>query len=624
MRKLLSAFLALALVSTFAAPALALDPAQDLDPPLWERWGYESYEDMLTYWTEGEYAETVADQRDWEARKDAYRAAHADELAAFDAEAYFLAEYPWYSSKEEYMEMYGLADQAAFEANLLDAYVIDRVAVEDYKAEWAALQAEEPERTALFLTELDGWFAANYYDYDDIEQYIEENSWLTCLEEAYLEFFEEWNGAYAFEQEQVLARAGFITAHGGAPGELGILLNDAYLTFPTDRAPYAKNGTAYADAETLSAALGIDVPAPIDGYAAVRSAAEKAGLHVYWDGMYNTVVLLDTTALAGRIDESFTILNGLLAQWAEPQAGTTKETDKLKGSLTLFDSLDGDKVLPFTLDAVTLHSAQGFQVTGKYDLSAAANLLKELADQGEEDIDTYLGELNDLLALVKGDFELRADYERGALYLKSALVDWLYTLSSYQEEELSPDTWYAASGLYDLSGHGTHQPSEKTTVGGLFCTSAEQSALWMSPALLYDEIQSSAEQAAQVFGDGAFTKSGQNWTLTFGLEDCAALLDTDVDDGYYSLPEKLELSLTIKSDGTVTGAFAYQSRDYDYGSEITRVTADFTLSPKSQKLTLEIHTKNAYQLILELSGSTAATTQEPATTPPPGANIVEY
>ncbi|SBW11174.1 exported hypothetical protein [uncultured Eubacteriales bacterium] len=613
MKKLLSAILTLALVCALTAPALAQEE------PLWQQWGYESYEDMLTYWTEEEYAESVADYRDWETRKEDYKAAHAAELAVFDAEAYFLEEYPWYSSKEEYMEIYGLADQAAFESNMLDSYVIDMIVIEDYKAEWAALQAKEPERTALFLAELGDWLAENYY-YDSADEYLENNLWLTCMEEAYLELFEEWNRAYAYEQEQALRRTDFITAHGGVPGELGVLLNDTYLSFPADRTPYAKNGAVYADAKTLSAALGIDVPAPLDGYSAVRSAAEKAGLRVYWDGYYNTVVLLDPTALAARIDEDFTILNGVLAKWNEAQTGSAKETLQFKGSLTLFDSLDGDKTGSFSLDSSTLRSAQGAQVTGRYDASSLADILRGLmGEMGYYTDGEDMEELDTLFALLKGSFELRVDNEEEMLYLKGDLLDWASAAYSYEDKLPPAGSWYAIS----LSGLEDSAPKlEGLTVGSLICALDQAD----HPAQIYDQILQHAARFAQVFGDGVFTKTGQNWTTSFGLEEYTALMsmDNEEDDSYYyDLPKILDLTLTVKSDGTVTGSFAYQPDDY-YSDAVTRITADFTLAPKSQKMTVEIHTKNTFKLTLELTGSTSATIQGPATVPPSGANVVEH
>lgn len=598
MKKLLSSILALILTLCLAVPALALGPAADTDPPIWQDWGYSSYEEMLSDgWTEDEYAELVCEAKESAARAAVYRASHAGELALFDADAYFTEEFSYYWEKAEYMAAFHLADQAAFQADMLESYILTQLFIEDCKDNWATLQAGEPERTALFLAELDSWLRQEY-GVKGIDAYLKVYDYYDCPEEVYLELFEEWNWEYVYQRERQREIADFITAHGGVPGSLGVMLNGQYLSFPQGRAPYSKGGAVYADAAILSKALGIELPAPIDGYVAVRSAAQNAGLTVYWDGEYQTAVLLDTAALAAQLDKEFTVVNGLLAKWTAAQGGTARETADLKGNITLFDSLDGDKIGSASLNMDLIRSPKGFQGTAKYDLSKLSTLIEALPSLSMSDLSL-------VKALQADALELRADYESGKLYLQGALLDFFSAHSSGR--------WHA----FDFP---TPLPAATATLGAVLVSMQAQPMYGENPVRFYDDAMTSAAQTALFLGDSAFVKQGEDYVLTLTREDYAALMGIE-EDWSYALPKKLDLTLTIKPTGCVTGTLVYQ---YDSYGAAFRILADFDLSPARQVLTLDVHIKNQLQIKLELTGSSVPTTQVPATVPPAGADIVEY
>ena len=75
MKKLLCIVLAAALVLSLGVGALAYE---DMDPPLWQRWGYNSLAEYLEDWdeTEEEYAAEVAEILAERAEQDAFIATY--------------------------------------------------------------------------------------------------------------------------------------------------------------------------------------------------------------------------------------------------------------------------------------------------------------------------------------------------------------------------------------------------------------------------------------------------------------------------------------------------------------------------------------------------------------------
>lgn len=684
MKKLFSACLALVLTVSLMAPAYGYE---DLTPPLWQQWGYGSLEEYLSsyeaseewyaeqveaqrafltwtesykaahasevaafdaefwleeayggYWTKEEYmslfelksdAEFAAKMMEsWlyglyseeltQKKLDDFKALHADEVTAFDADAYFTQRISWWGGdKASYMESVGLTDEAAFFDAMLFLYIGQLEAVQGYKEEWAALLVNEPERTALFLSELNDWLWSEY-SVHDLEGYKKDNPWLdsTCDEELYIQLFHAWNAPYEWEQTQAREREQFILERGGVPGTLGIMRNEQYLSFPEGRSPYYKNQTVYADAETLSTALGVEIPAPIDGYVSIRTAAESAGLTVFWDEEYQTVVLLDLEELAAGIDEDFTILNGLLAQWKTEADKNYQSNLSIKANATMFDSLDGDKTGAASVTASILQSAEGLQVRGSYDLSQVMSLIlsasggylpnQETVDQTRE--------------LLKSEFEYRLDLGSNAAYLKAAALTAIYARSF--DEPLSEDTWFSIPE-YENATIQTLFQMKSDTYGKAICAKLDEWNGWWAPVEYYDALQAAAVEAASIFGDGCFVQEGANWTLTLTNEDYTALENQGNGYGSYMTPDQFALKLTLKPDGVLSGNLFYQSQSYYDSSPVQRVTADFTLSLPSQKLTLELHTKNTYKATITLNATTTTTTKAPAVVPPEGANIVE-
>ena len=116
MKKLLSLLLVAVLLLGLSVTALAYE---DLEPPLWQRWGYDSLEEYLADWdeTEEEYAQEVADYLAERAEQDAL-------IASFDPETHDFTPPLWayygYASKAEMLENWEI-DEAGYAVAVDDA-----------------------------------------------------------------------------------------------------------------------------------------------------------------------------------------------------------------------------------------------------------------------------------------------------------------------------------------------------------------------------------------------------------------------------------------------------------------------------------------------------------------------
>ena len=481
MKKLLSILLALVMLSSLIVPALAAAPDNDLDPPLWRIWGFDSYEDMTDTWTEEEYAEDLAYILTFMETRTA-------ETALLRANAYGYYEETFaelYGTPQEFMTDWNETEEQ-FVTEMTVWQIMDLRDVEKYTAEWAKLCAEQPEHTSLFLAGLDAWFVEEYPWYDSFEEYA---GFLSCKEEAYLEVFEEWYWVYAQNQAVEQAKKDFITSHGGVPGQINVMVNGKCVKF-TDAAPEVAEGrtmvpfraifeslgaeVSYEDGKVhatlgdtaLDLTLGSDTMTKTgDGktetvkmdcapyakggrtYVPVRFIGEALGCDVQWDSYYNTAVITDLTALAAEIDKDFTIYNKLAAK-SVLTGKTQKSVGSGRADVTLFDTLNGDKTGQATFSYDLAASTAGASGKLEYDFTALWSLIEgyipmPLDLAGEEE---YTQNLELVKSLMKGSLDVRVDLEKGKVYL--SMPGLFEAMEGYLEEsgvQLPKDAWLSTS-----------------------------------------------------------------------------------------------------------------------------------------------------------------------------------
>ena len=654
MKKLLSILLTLALTLSLSAPALAAAPEEvplpDLmDPPLpvedtlvirdsgypmdaetvawleahpeeaaameadleqWAMtsWGYASVAEMAEAWGESE-----AYTRDMLLEEQVGTAMFRNtaryclgNLDGFDPDAWLRRAYPDYRDPEEaFMADYGLADRAAFEDYMEGDYTNHLIWMESLRSEIDAMLAENA--AALDGFDVDAYFTQEYPYYESQEEFMAGYTLLgraefeTYLTWEYLTYYAAPSDPWTDDSKEAL---------GGVPGELGIMVNGAYLTFTGDK-PYAEDGVTYVPAAQLGEALGLELTG---GYVPLRETAQAAGCEVWWDQDYETAVVIDTAALVEAIDSGFTALNGVLAK-STPAWERWAETEDWTVTLTMFDTLNGDKTYPMTLTQESLCGPEGLQAAGKYDLSALMTLLEQMG------LLEYVGEdeRKVVSAVLSGDYELRWDTGTGAMaFTASCLPDLLSMLGTPYPKEL----WFTLNGetTAELTGllSDLMDREEPVTVGAL-AWALTRSTSYGSPVFYWRDTVDFAGTLALFLGDDALVREGDAWVLRLGMDDLAALLGYGEEDaGTYLGLEAFALECAFGDDGSVTGSLLCLTPDESW-SPAMRVTAGWDLDLTGGTVEAEFHLKNQMKLTLTVSTALEETGEKPETGVPEGA-----
>lgn len=665
MKKLLSILLTLALTLSLSAPALAAAPEEvplpDLvDPPLpvedslvigdsgypmdaetvawleahpeeaaqleanleqWAMtsWGYASVAEMAEAWGESEayirdmlleeQVGTAMYQEEQQAAQAEYAAAHPGYLDGFDPDAWLRTAYPDYRDPEEaFIADYGLADRAAFEDYMEGDYTNHLIWMESLRSDIDAALAENA--AALDGFDVDAYFTQEYPYYESQEEFM---AGYTLLDRAEFETYLTWEYLTYYAAPSDPWTDDSKEALGGVPGELGVMVNGTYLTFTGDK-PYAEDGVTYVPADELGEALGLELTG---GYVPLRETAQAAGCEVWWDQAYETAVVMDPDALIGAIDSGFTALNGVLAK-NTPAWERWAETEEWTVTLTMFDTLNGDKTYPMTLTQESLCGPEGLQAAGKYDLSALMTLLEGMG------LLDYVGEdeRDVVTAVLSGDYELRWDMESGNMaFTASCLPDLLSMLGTPYPKEL----WFTLNGetTAELTGLLSDlMDREKPVTVGALAWALTRSTSYGSPVFYWRDAVDFAGTLALFLGDDALVREGDAWVLRLGMDDLAALLGYGEEDaGTYLGLEAFALECAFGDDGAVTGSLLCLTPDESW-SPAMRVTAGWDLDLTGGTVEAEFHLKNQMKLTLTGTSALEETGEKPETGVPEGAASV--
>lgn len=557
-----------------------------------------------------DYLESLEEKAARRNRVEAYEAAHPGAVASFDPVEYLKANYSAYREpKEAFMEDQDLVDEEDLFYYLFCAMLDGQEAREQRQARLDVFEATHPGVIAAF--DADAYYQKQNYYYSKAEYMsalgikTEEDFRYWMLDR----YMEEITGAERRKERIAAAKA----ALGGTAGELGIMLGGTYLDFPEGRAPYAQNGTTYADADTLSKALGVELEAGVSGYIQVRTAARAAGVDVYWDQDYETVVLLDPAQTAAEMDKAFTILNGVLEQWAPDREKHYRSTLQASVDMTVYNSIDGDAQGKLTASGTLLQSPAGveasFQMDEKTFWEAVAAVWGNPAERTEK---------LTLETLAKGGVELRWDRENETCYLRMPGLAEVYTLQTGEAAGWEADTWIALPYGGDL-----FEAPTITSVGEFLYAEAELGSCYYGGEFVYayEELMGRAQELARILGDGAFVKKGASQTLTLTAEDLVEWAGAS--SSYYDVPKEFAFTMTVAPDGTLSGSAVYRpySSGYSYDPDM-RISADWSISTQKQSLNLVLNVKNTVKLTITLDGTRDETRAKPAVTPLEGAEVL--
>lgn len=540
------------------------------------------------------------------------------------------------------------------------------------KGAWAETCDRQPEETARFLKELPTWFAGEYGDeYSSFEKFCEDYG---CVEEAYLNLYYSWLGEYGEE----LSKNDFLTAHGGTPGQINVMVNGKCVKF-TDAAPEVTGGRTMVPFRAIFEALGAKVTYNNGGiravlgdkqldlqigstsmtirprqegigldsrpedttefvmdcapyakggrtYVPVRFIAQALGYDVQWDGYYNTAVITDFTALAEKIDKNFGVYNKLLAKNALTDK-TQKSVGSGKADVTLFDTLDGDKTSKATYSYDLAASADGASGKLEYDFSGLWDILvayipMPLDLAGAED---HAKTLEKAKALMKGSAEIRMDLEKGKVYVSMpGLFEVLGDDLAAAGIHASKNAWLSASlesmDLDELTG----TLGRTATVGKLLTAAGSASVSGDHSARNYESIQEAADWFGKLFGDARFTRKGNADVFTLTKADLEALVGTDGYTGEdLDALSKFDYTLTVKDNGDMDASVrcSMSLPGRGMGDSMTVSGKGSTRSGRSEA-TVELHIKNVLKATVTLEQTVTEGGKAPETAPPEDALVL--
>ena len=455
----------------------------------------------------------------------------------------------------------------------------------------------------------------------------------------------------------------FKTALGGVPGQIGVLVNGAYVKFP-DAAPEVTGGRTMvpvrpivealegkadmADGKVICEANGVRLTftpgssevlteytggeRPGDGqlfpmdcapyikggrtYVPVRFLGEILGYEVGWDGGFQTAVLLDQDALAAEIDKDFTILNKVQAnQGVAMEEGKNYQAD-VKGRLTVtaFDTINGNKTYTADLTAKQIFNteAASAQVSLKLSDNVKEDLVKLLISANAPEGDTAA--VNEQVGLLLDGLE---DME---LILTRKGLGW-FRMASLDKLAGADNVWLGLDLGAELGGMAFAQTGE-ATIGSALTAVLDKNSVISVAALDY-----TVEMMAVLYGDDTFTTTGGVSTRTIGVDDLMALYEDmgleagDLEEAKAAFKE-YQITMKVDGKGKVDVSCAMETAA-QAGVPAIKLTMDAKQDAGNVTMNMSLHVANLCEGKLTLTQTWGATTQTPEDQPPEGSTVVD-
>lgn len=455
----------------------------------------------------------------------------------------------------------------------------------------------------------------------------------------------------------------FKTALGGVPGQIGVMVNGAYVKFP-DAAPEVTGGRTMvpvrpivealegkadmADGKVICEANGVRLTftpgssevlteytggeRPGDGqlfpmdcapyikggrtYVPVRFLGEILGYEVGWDGGFQTAVLLDQDALAAEIDKDFTILNKVQAnQGVAMEEGKNYQAD-VKGRLTVtaFDTINGNKTYTADLTAKQIFNteAASAQVSLKLSDNVKEDLVKLLISANAPEGDTAA--VNEQVGLLLDGLE---DME---LILTRKGLGW-FRMASLDELAGTDDVWLGLDLGAELGGMAFAQTGE-ATIGSALTGMMDENSVISVAALDY-----TVEMMAALYGDDTFTTTGGVSTRTIGVDDLMALYEDmgleagDLEEVKAAFKE-YQITMKVDGKGKVDVSCNLETAA-QAGVPAIKLTMDAKQDAGNVTMNMSLHVANLCEGKLTLTQTWGATTQTPEDQPPEGSTVVD-
>lgn len=271
----------------------------------------------------------------------------------------------------------------------------------------------------------------------------------------------------------------------------------------------------------------------------LRFLSQSFGYTVLWDSDYDTAVVVDTEALIAQVDSQFTCINQMLAQQLEAQAGKQfHQQDNVTGTLQLYDAQGKVHESAFSLEADSY--TNGGTMTARMDFTA------DIKDTVESFAETYPALLElldmDLSTLLKIDLSnITASLllaEDGGIYLNMPLLNTLL-LGSQQPDKL----WLKLGDL----GTGLDSGTQGITIGQALVPSLliEQDAFHV-----LDTVDMSVAMVEAIFGDAVATEENGVYTWETDLSLMLKALGADFTEEGMGMLDGFHMTFSMGKDGS--------------------------------------------------------------------------
>lgn len=400
----------------------------------------------------------------------------------------------------------------------------------------------------------------------------------------------------------VLEKLGAEVSYDEAADAVKAVLGDLTLTHTIGTTAIQVEGGEELTMDVASYTQGGRTMVPL------RFFSQALGYEVYWDEGANTAVVIDKAAVIAKIDESFTILNGLQAKQAESLEGNLAIDMDFSGKAKVLDSINGDQTLPFSMKMSALYGADTMNIDGSMDLSILAPVLDaaNTADAGEALDEETLAQLKELLK----ELSFQIIYSGDTMWMQVPALMEILRLSG--EELPEGDVWMKTDvgDVMSLSTMGLD--ASAGTMGGVLYAMVEMMDAEM-PVTLYKDLAQAAEILTVLMGDDAFTKSGEDYTWELDQAKRDQLSEAL---GASSVEIPLSMKMTIKADGSCTVEMELTMDELTMSlSGVSSATAS---TVKGQ-----LQVKNICEVTFQGESKVAASDKAPVTAPPADAAVLD-
>lgn len=589
--KLTALLLSLTMALTLALPAWAIEDTPPLlvSPAPAGSADYLSWDDFLY-----QYLEHYAEE-------------HAEYYEAFDADTWFAENYSEWYTKEDFMNIWGLADEPAFKACVWELYLnnlradeadplylevrdaYDVYLIEFYEALYPGeldsltteqLLADRGYTQTLTPVEqfMKDWeitdparvrpYLLTFY----IQKRLREEQTRTKALEYKAQYPEQWASfdanAWLAEEYPYLDPSIYMDIHDILTEEqfkenmfvdyvdseswkwdLDSPCSNSDITLTvngeeSEAAVTLIDGVSCASADSLNPILGTQLTGD---QISIRQAAQEAGWDVIWNSADRVVYLYRQADLPqGDFSKFDELMNRLLAAAKTEKGQSYKTTETIDLKFTAFNTLDGDKTHTARVTAELVQRDALYEVTVTLN---AADLMPLIPKASLNLLDAQF--IKDLTTLMRGcKFTLLLNVETGDLYINAPLLALLD--STYKE-----NTWLHASLGTDLAQLLDLENLEWNTNDLLYqelLDGAAQDSMYLSYFAYYRYL-ANQEMLSALMGPQNFTEKNGTLTWTLNVQSLKNILaeeDEELAAQIASIFKEYSVTLSADKNGKLT------------------------------------------------------------------------